>query len=71
MDLSPDNFQHFQFSILGILQKNITIEEVLYIENLYKKKVNEYCTRYERKLIILHFDQAYEWSRAGVFGLFN
>jgi len=39
LDSSPDQFHYFQFSILQILPKNITTEEVINIENLYKKKL--------------------------------
>ena len=35
----PDRYQYFQFSILQILPKNITAEEVITIESLYKRKV--------------------------------
>lgn len=35
----PDRFEHFQFSILQVLPKNITDEEVIKFENLYKKKL--------------------------------
>lgn len=35
----PDRFESFQFSILQVLPKNITVEEVIKVENLYKKKL--------------------------------
>jgi hypothetical protein len=35
----PDRFEYFQFSILQILPKTIAPEEVITIENLYKKKL--------------------------------
>ena len=35
----PDRYQYFQFSILQILPKNITSEEVISIESLYKRKL--------------------------------
>lgn len=35
----PDRYQYFQFSILQILPKNITAEEVISIESLYKRKL--------------------------------
>lgn len=35
----PDRYHHFQFSILQILPKNITADEVISIEGLYKKKL--------------------------------
>ena len=34
----PDRYQFFQFSILQILPKNITADEVISIESLYKRK---------------------------------
>lgn len=36
---SEDRFQHFQFSILQILPKTITADEVVEVENLYKRKL--------------------------------
>ncbi|WP_232187894.1 GIY-YIG nuclease family protein [Cohnella silvisoli] len=35
----PDRYEYFQFSILQIIPKNITAEEVIEVENLYKKKL--------------------------------
>ena len=35
----PDRYQYFQFSILQILPKNITADEVISIESLYKRKL--------------------------------
>ncbi len=35
----PERFEHFQFSILQILPKNITDSEVIVFENLYKRKL--------------------------------
>ena len=35
----PDRYQYFQFSILQILPKNITAEEVITFECLYKRKL--------------------------------
>ncbi len=34
----PDRYENFQFSILQILPKTITLEEVIKIESLYKQK---------------------------------
>lgn len=39
LEISPDRYENFQFSILQILPKNITAEEVVEIENLYKRKL--------------------------------
>jgi len=35
----PERYENFQFSILQILPKTITQEEVTNIENLYKRKL--------------------------------
>lgn len=35
----PERYQHFQFSILQILPKTVTDEQVIAIESLYKKKL--------------------------------
>ena len=35
----PDRYEYFQFSILQIIPKSITTEEVIEVENLYKKKL--------------------------------
>lgn len=39
MSQFPDQYEYFQFSILQILPKNITSDEVIAIESLYKKKL--------------------------------
>ena len=36
---TPDRFEHFQFCIMQILPKTIAPDEVVEIENLYKKKL--------------------------------
>lgn len=35
----PDRYHHFQFSILQILPKTITADEVIHLESLFKKKL--------------------------------
>ena len=35
----PDRYEHFQFSVLQILPKNITEEDIIKIENLWKNKL--------------------------------
>ena len=35
----PERYHNFQFSILQILPKTITDEEVIHVESLYKKKL--------------------------------
>ncbi len=35
----PDRYQSFQFSILQILPKTITQDEIIHIESLWKKKL--------------------------------
>ena len=39
IDIHPERFHHFQFSILQILPKTIPYDEVLQMERLYKKKL--------------------------------
>lgn len=39
LKISPSRYEDFQFSILQILPKNITAEEVIEIENLFKGKL--------------------------------
>lgn len=35
----PNRFENFQFTILQVLPKTLTAEEVIGIENLYKRKL--------------------------------
>lgn len=39
LNIDPEGYKNFQFSIMQILPKTITEDEVILIENLYKKKL--------------------------------
>lgn len=35
----PEQYKHFQFSILQLLEKTVTADEVIQTESLWKKKL--------------------------------
>lgn len=39
IDAKPEQYKHFQFSILQLIEKTATADEVISIENLWKKKL--------------------------------
>ena len=39
LNVKPEHYKHFQFSILQILPKNLSDDEVIKIESLYKDKL--------------------------------